>query len=103
MTFRIIPMSFSHPDIWDTSVLDHGIPQSLLEDINQHSDDSLLQDSIFDAYGEPHYRDIQTLNSSFCDLPSLPPGVSYHSCSPACHQDISKPLIGPTKRGGSTT
>ena len=26
------------PDIWDTSVLDHGIPQSLLEDINQHSD-----------------------------------------------------------------
>ena len=32
-----------------------------------------LQDSIFDAYGEPHHRDIQTLNSSFCDLPSLPP------------------------------
>ena len=65
---------FTSPDIWDTSVLDHGIPQSLLEDINQHSDDSLLQDSIFDAYGEPHHRDIQTLNSSFCDLPSLPPG-----------------------------
>ena len=34
----------------------------------------MLQDSIFDAYGEPHHRDIQTLNSSFCDLPSLPPG-----------------------------
>ena len=50
------------------------IPQSLLEDINQHSDDSLLQDSIFDAYGEPHHRDTQTLNSSYCDLPSLPPG-----------------------------
>ena len=32
-----------------------------------------LQDSIFDAYGEPHHSDIQTLNSSFCDLPSLPP------------------------------
>ena len=62
------------PDIWDTSVVDHGIPQSLLEDINQHSDDSLLQDSIFDAYGEPHHRDTQTLNSSYCDLPSLPPG-----------------------------
>ena len=62
------------PDIWDTSVLDHGIPQSLLEDINQHSDASLLQDPIFDAYGEPHHRDIQTLNSSFCDLPSLLPG-----------------------------
>ena len=65
---------FTSPDIWDTSVLDHGIPPSLLEDINQHSDDSLLPDSIFDAYGEPHHRDIQTLNSSYCDLPSLPPG-----------------------------
>ena len=67
---------FTSPDIWDTSVLDHGIPQSLLEDINQHSDDSLLQDSIFDAYGEPHHRATQTLNSSFCDQPSLPPGES---------------------------
>ena len=53
---------FTSPDIWDTSVLDHWIPPSLLEDINQHSDASLLQDSIFDAYGEPHH------------LPSLPPG-----------------------------
>ena len=65
---------FTSPDIWDTSVLDHGIPPSLVEDINQHSDDSLLQDSIFDAYGELHHRDIQTLNTSYCDLPSLPPG-----------------------------
>ena len=65
---------FTSPDIWDTSVLDHEIPQSLLEDINQHSDDSLPQDFIFDAYEEPHHRDIQTLNSSFCDLPPLPPG-----------------------------
>ena len=40
---------FTSPDIWDTSVLDHWIPQSLVEDINQHSDDSLLQDSNFDA------------------------------------------------------
>ena len=65
---------FISPDIWDTSVLDHGIPQSLFEDINHHSDDSLLQESNFDAYGEPHHKDIQTLNSSFCDLPSLPSG-----------------------------
>ena len=65
---------FTSPDIWNTSVLDHGIPPSLLEDINQHSDASLLQDSIFDAYGEPHHRDIQPLTCSFCDLPSLPPG-----------------------------
>ena len=69
-------VSFTSPDNWDTSVLDHGIPQSLLEDINQHSDDSLLQDSNFDAYGEPDHRDIQSLNCSFCALCSLPPGES---------------------------
>ena len=67
-------VSFRSPDIWDTSVLDHGIPPFLPEYITQHSDHSLLQDSIFDAYGEPHHRNIQTLNSSYCDLPSLPPG-----------------------------
>ena len=64
---------FTSPDIWDASVLDHEITPSLLEDINQHSDDSLLQDSIFDEYGELHHRAIQTL-IIFCDLPSLPPG-----------------------------
>ena len=64
---------FTSPDIWDTSVLDHGIPQSLLEDIIQHSDDLLLQYSIFDEYGDLHHRAIQTLNI-LCDLPSLPPG-----------------------------
>ena len=79
---------FTSPNIWDTSVLDHGIPQSLLEDINQDCDASLLQDSIVDAYGEPHHRDIQTLNSSFCDLPSLPPGepithAHMHDSNPA--------------------
>ena len=64
---------FTSPDIWDASVLDHEITPSLLEDINQHSHDSLLQDSIFDEYGDLHHRAIQTLNI-FCDLPSLPPG-----------------------------
>ena len=64
---------FTSPDIWDASVLDHEITPSLLEDINQHSDDSLLQDSIFDEYGDLHHRAIQTWNI-FCDLPSLPPG-----------------------------
>ena len=51
---------FTSPDIWDASVLDHEITPSLLEDINQHSDDSLLQDSIFDEYGDLHHRAIQT-------------------------------------------
>ena len=56
---------FTSPDIWDPSVLDHEITPSLLEDINQQSDDSLLQDSIFDEYGDLHHRATQTLNV-FC-------------------------------------
>ena len=78
---------FTSPDIWDASVLDHEITPSLLEDINQHSDDSLLQDSIFDEYGDLNHRAIQTLNI-FCDLPSLPSGeplihASLHDSKPA--------------------
>ena len=46
-TFNNIP-----PDTCDASVLDHGITPSLLEEINQENDDSLLQDSIFDEYGD---------------------------------------------------
>ena len=37
---------FTSSDTWDASVLDHGITPSLLEEINQESDDSLLQDFI---------------------------------------------------------
>ena len=78
---------FTSPDIWDASVLDDEITPSLLEDINQHSDDSLLQDSIFDEYGNLHHRAIQTLNI-FCDLPSVPPGepithAHLHDSNPA--------------------
>ena len=78
---------FTSPDIWDASVLDHEITPSLLDDINQHSDDSLLQDSIFDEYGDLHYRAIQTL-TIFCDLPSLPSGepithAYLHDSNPA--------------------
>ena len=78
---------FTSPDIWDPSVLDHEITPSLLEDINQHSDDSLLQDSIFDEYGDLHHRAIQNLDI-FCDFPSLPPGepttyAHLHDSNPA--------------------
>ena len=78
---------FTSPDIWDASVLDHEITPSLLEDINQHSDDSLLQDSIFDEYGDLHHRAIHTL-TIFCDLPSLPSGepithAYLHDSNPA--------------------
>ena len=78
---------FTSPDIWDASVLDHEITPSLLEDITQHSDDSLLQDFIVDEYGDLHLRAIQTLNI-FCDLPSLPSGeplthAYMHDSNPA--------------------
>ena len=90
---------FTSPDIWDASVLDHEITPSLLEDINQHSDDSLLQDSIFDEYGDLHHRAIQTLNI-FCDLPPLPPGepithAHHHDSNPAEEDWISlRPYFG---------
>ena len=50
---------FTSPDTWDASVLDHDITTSLLEEINPDSDDSLLQDSIFDEYGELQHRAVQ--------------------------------------------
>ena len=53
---------FTSPDTWDASVLDHGISPSLLEEIHEDSDDSLLQDSIFDEFGELPHRVIQQLN-----------------------------------------
>ena len=43
---------FTSPDIWDASVLDHGITPALLDEINQEADDSLLQDSILDEFGD---------------------------------------------------
>ena len=42
---------FTSPDIWDGSVLDHGITPALLDEINQEADDSLLQDPISDEFG----------------------------------------------------
>ena len=91
---------FTSPDIWDASVLDHEIKPSFLEDINQHSDDSLLQDFIFDEYGDLHHRAIQTLNI-FCDLPSLPSGeplthAYLHDSNPAEEdwKSLSPTLVG---------
>ena len=87
---------FTSPDIWDTSVLDHGIPPSLPEAINPHSDDSLPPDSNFDESGEPHHRDSTHLPSSFCALPSLPPGelithVHMHETIISPHLSLDPP------------
>ena len=54
---------FSSPDTWDASVLDHDITPSLLEEINQGTEASLLQDSIFDEFGELQHRVVQQLNA----------------------------------------
>ena len=82
---------FTSPDIWDTSVLDHDIPPSLPEAINPHSAASLLQDSNFEAH-----RATPTLHSSFCDLPSLPPGepithVHMHKTKPSSKFRLDPP------------
>ena len=42
--------------------MDHGITPSLFEEINQENQDSLLQDSIFDEYGELQHRAVWKLN-----------------------------------------
>ena len=52
---------FTSPDIRDASVLDHSISPSLLEEINQETDDSLLQHSISDEFGELKHRVVQQL------------------------------------------
>ena len=43
---------FTPPDIWDASVLDHGITPALLEESRQNVDGSLLKDSMFDELGD---------------------------------------------------
>ena len=53
---------FSSPDIWDVSVLDHSITPALLEEIHQEADDSLLQDSMFDEFGDLDQQVVQHLD-----------------------------------------
>ena len=43
---------FTSLDIWDASVLDHVITPAFLDEINHEADDSLLQDSILDEFGD---------------------------------------------------
>ena len=45
---------FTSPDIWDASVLNHGITPALVEAIHPEADDSLLNDSMFDEFGDLH-------------------------------------------------
>ena len=53
---------FTSTDIRDASVLDHAITPALLDEINQEADDSLLQDSIFDEFGDLQQQVVQHLD-----------------------------------------
>ena len=70
---------FTLPDTWDASVLDHGITPSLLEEINQESDDSLLQDSIFNEFGEVQRRVVQQLNIFWDSNPTESGEHAFHT------------------------
>ena len=70
---------FTSPDTWDASVLDHGRTPSLLEEINQESDDSLLQDSIFYEFGELQHRVVQELNIFWDQNPTQSGEHTFHT------------------------
>ena len=61
MHFICIPTYIDLQQYSHVFVLDHGIKPSLLEEINHEADDSLLQDSIFDEFGEHQHRVVQQL------------------------------------------
>ena len=70
---------FTSPDTWDASVLDHGITPSVLEEISQDNDDSLLQDSMFDEYGELQHRAAQKLNIFWDPHPTESGEHTFHT------------------------
>ena len=59
--------------------LDHGITPFLLEEINQDTDDSLLQDSIFDEFGELQHRVVQQLNVFWDSNPAESGKHTFHT------------------------
>ena len=82
---------FTSPDIWDVSVLDHGITPAHLEDIHQEADDSLLQDSMFDEFGDLHQCVMQHLDV-FWD--SGPTETGKHTVHAHLHQSNHEGKIG---------
>ena len=70
---------FTSPDIWDASVLDHGITPSLVEEINQENDDSLHQDSIFHEFGELQHMVVQHLNIFWDSTPTQSGEHTFHT------------------------
>ena len=70
---------FTSPDTCNLSVLDHGITPSRLEEINEDNDHSLLQDSMFDKYGELQHRAVQKLNICWDPHPTESGEHTFHT------------------------
>ena len=69
---------FTSPDIWDASVLDHEITPSLLEDINQHSDDFTSMKKHFKSrnpvFNIPRRNEPVATDTIFSDTPAINDG-----------------------------
>ena len=72
-------ISFTSPDIWVASVLDHGITPELLDEINQEADDSLLQDSVFDEFGDLQQQVVQHLDVFWEPSPAETGEHTFHA------------------------
>ena len=70
---------FTSPDIWDASVLDHGITPALLEEIHQEADDSLLKKSMFDEFGNLHQQVVQHLDVFWDSSPTETGEHTFHA------------------------
>ena len=69
---------FASSDIWDASVLDHGVTPALLEEIHQEADDSLLN-SMFDEFGDLHQQVVQHLNVFWDSIPIESGDHTFHA------------------------
>ena len=70
---------FISSDIWDVSVLEHGITPALLDEINQEADDSMLQDSIFDKFGDLQQQVVQHLDVFWGSVPAEIGEHTFHA------------------------
>ena len=73
------PHFFTSPDIWDASILDHCITPALLEEIHQEADGSLLQDFMFDEFGDNHQQVVQLFNVFWDSGPTQTGEHTFHT------------------------
>ena len=79
------------PDIRNASVLDHGNTPALLDEINPEADDSLLQDYIFDEFGDLQQQVVQHLDVFWNSSPAETGEHMFHAYlheSKSAEQDL---------------